>query len=216
MQFFLNSLDVQQIHRFARMGVISGVTSNPSMAAKATTPIAELVREICTVFSGPVSVQVTAIDVEGMLANARILASLAKGVVIKLPCTTEGMEAAAVLKREGVPVNLTLCFSLSQALWALNVGTAYVSVFSGRLMDEGKDGEATLREVVGLFRSVESKTRVIAASLNSVTHVLAAARAGSHIATTGPAILEQMLQCAETRDGLDRFLGDWSKSAQAI
>ena len=216
MQFFLNSLDVEQIRRFARIGIISGVTSNPSMAAKCSTPIAEIIREICTFFSGPISVQVAACEVEGMVANARVLARLGKRVVIKLPCTIEGMEAAGALKREGISTNLTLCFSLSQALWASKVGAEYVSIFSGRLMEEGKDGEAVLREIVNSFRNYESKTKIIAASLNSVAHVLAAARAGSHIVTTGPAVLEQMLQCKETRDGLDRFLSDWSKSGQVI
>lgn len=195
------------------MNLISGVTTNPSLMARGKGEAIELVRTICAVSPGPVSVQVTEDDAEDMLRTARYLAKQAANVVIKVPATRQGCAAAAALEADGIPANVTLCFTLAQALWAFSAGVSYLSVFSGRLTDEGSDGEATLREIVTVLRQDSTtRTQIIAAALNRPDHVVSAARAGADFATTSPEVLDALLECELTEKGLEKFRSDWRAS----
>jgi transaldolase len=169
MQFFLNSSDIAEIRTFQEDGLIHGVTTNPSLASLSPLPIFELIRSICAIVSGPVNVQVTALDSNAMIDQAKRLSQIAENVVIKLPMTYEGVVAATSLEREGIKVNLTLCFSVAQALYALNFNVSYLSVFSGRLSDMNQDGEGVLRDICALFRQYpNTNTQIIAATLNNL------------------------------------------------
>lgn len=215
MRLFLDTANLDEIRQAARLGVISGITTNPSLVAKeASTDLKGAVLEICRLIPGPVSVEVIRTDVEGMLDEARSIAPWHPNVVVKIPCTTDGLEAIAVLHREGIPVNMTLCFSTNQALLGALAGAAYVSPFVGRLDDIGHDGMQIVAEIVEIYQRHHLPTQVLAASIRHPLHVIAAAKAGAAIATLPYKVLTQMIQHPLTDSGLMRFIEDYQRSVR--
>ena len=215
MRIFLDTANVEQIRHGVRMGVVSGVTTNPTINAKEGNADYEaLSKEICASVSGPVSVEVLVEGAESMLRQARQIHSWAENVVVKIPATAEGLEVTSLLSKEGIKVNMTLCFSLNQAILGALAGAAYVSPFVGRLDDIGTDGIQRLKEIVEVLKSYQLRTEVIAASIRHPMHCVAAAMAGAHIATVPYNVLLQMIQHPMTRAGISRFLADWQKVAK--
>ena len=213
MRLFLDTADVDQIRQGVKLGVISGVTTNPSLVAQVgrTTDYKSAVIEICSIVNGPVSAEVLSQETESMIQEAREIASWSPHVVIKIPCTASGLEAISVLSSEKITTNLTLCFSPNQALLGALVGATYVSPFVGRLDDVGQDGMELVAEIVQLFERYDLPSEVIAASIRHPMHCVVAARVGAHIATVPYAILMQMVGHPLTTIGIDRFLQDWQR-----
>ena len=213
MRLFLDTANLEHIRHSARLGAVSGVTTNPSLVSKeGKVNYKKLVQEICSIIPGPVSTEVISQDTAGMVAEAREISTWAKNVVVKIPAGINGTEATAVLAGEGIRVNCTLCFSVNQALLAARAGAAYVSPFVGRLDDIGEDGMSLVRDIIQIYRQYpEIKTEVIAASIRHPQHCLEAARAGSHIATIPYAVLLQMARHPLTDSGISRFADDWKK-----
>ena len=213
MRLFLDTANLEHIRHGARLGVISGVTTNPSLVSKeGKVNYKKLVQEICSIVPGPVSTEVISQDTAGMLAEAREIARWAKNVVVKIPAGLEGTEATAALAAEGIKVNYTLCFSVNQAILAARAGAAYVSPFVGRLDDIGEDGMLLIQDIMQVYdRYPEIKTEVIAASIRHPQHCLTAAMAGAHIATIPYAVLLQMARHPLTEAGISRFAADWQK-----
>ena len=213
MRLFLDTANLEHIRHGVRLGVISGVTTNPSLVSKeGKVNYKKLVQEICSIVPGPVSTEVISRDTAGMLAEAREIAGWAKNVVVKIPAGLEGTEATAALAAEGIRVNYTLCFSVNQAILAARAGAAYVSPFVGRLDDIGEDGMLLIQDIMQVYdRYPEIKTEVIAASIRHPQHCLTAAMAGAHIATIPYAILLQMAKHPLTEIGISRFAADWQK-----
>jgi len=211
MRLFLDTADVEEIRKGVELGVISGVTTNPSLVARVKRPLKEVVREICALVPGPVSAEVLARDTAGMVEEARQLAAIAPNVVVKIPITEEGLRAVKVLAGEGIATNVTLVFSPNQALLAALAGAAYVSPFVGRLDDVGAEGMEVVRTIVSIFRQYGFSTQVIAASIRHPMHVVAAAQAGAPVATLPYGVLVQMLRHPLTDVGIERFLADWAK-----
>ncbi|MFH1015817.1 MAG: fructose-6-phosphate aldolase [Chloroflexota bacterium] len=215
MRFFLDTANVDQIKQAVKLGVISGVTTNPTLVAKeGTTDYETVVKKICSIVPGSVSVEVLADDTAGMIAEARIKASWAPNVTIKIPSTAAGLEAIATLTRESIETNMTLCFSLNQALLGAQAGATYVSSFVGRLDDIGQDGVELVKDIVDVFKQYRLPTQVIAASIRHPLHCVAAAKAGAHIATVPYSVLTQMMNHPMTDIGVKRFLDDWRKVSQ--
>ncbi|MGD0855048.1 MAG: fructose-6-phosphate aldolase [Dehalococcoidia bacterium] len=213
MRLFLDTANIEHIKHGARLGVISGVTTNPSLVSKeGKVNYKKLVQEICSIIPGPVSTEVISQDVAGMVSEAREIAKWAKNVVVKIPAGLEGTEATHILAKEGIKVNYTLCFSVNQALMAALAGAAYVSPFVGRLDDIGEDGMLLIRDILQVYRQFPNiKTEVIAASIRHPQHCLEAAKAGSHIATVPYNVLLQMAKHPMTDTGCARFIADWQK-----
>lgn len=213
MRLFLDTANFDHISHGIRMGVISGVTTNPSLVSKeGRVDYKQLVQRICSIVPGPVSTEVLGTDVNSMVAEAKQIARWADNVVVKIPASAEGIEATAMLTKESIKVNLTLCFSVNQALLGAAAGAAYVSPFVGRLDDIGEDGIALIRDIVEVFRKYpQIKTEVIAASIRHPQHCLAAARAGAPIATVPYTVLLQMIKHPLTDTGIKRFQEDWRK-----
>ncbi|MGA2368455.1 MAG: fructose-6-phosphate aldolase [Dehalococcoidia bacterium] len=213
MRLFLDTANVEHIKHGARLGVVSGVTTNPSLVSKeGKVNYKKLVQEICSIIPGPVSTEVISQDVSGMVSEAREIAKWASNVVVKIPAGLEGTEVTHILAKEGIKVNYTLCFSVNQALLAALAGAAYVSPFVGRLDDIGENGMSLVEDIVQVYRQYpDIKTEVIAASIRHPQHCLAAARAGSHIATVPYAVLLQMAKHPLTEAGCAQFLDDWCK-----
>lgn len=213
MRLFLDTANVEHIKHGARLGVISGVTTNPSLVSKeGKVNYKKLVQEICSIIPGPVSTEVISSDVDGMVKEAREIAKWARNVVVKIPAGLEGTEATQKLAAEGIKVNYTLCFSVNQALLAALAGAAYVSPFVGRLDDIGENGMQLIEDIVQVYRQYPSiKTEVIAASIRHPLHCVAAAKAGAHISTIPYNILLQMTRHPLTDIGAARFLEDWRK-----
>jgi transaldolase len=213
MRLFLDTANLEHIRHGARLGVISGVTTNPSLVSKeGKVNYKQLVQQICSIIPGPVSTEVISLDTAGMLAEAREIAKWAKNVVVKIPAGPEGTEATAMLAAEGISVNYTLCFSVNQAIIAARAGAAYVSPFVGRLDDIGEDGMLLIQDIMQVYGQYpEIKTEVIAASIRHPQHCLAAAMAGAHIATIPYTVLLQMLKHPLTESGISRFAADWQK-----
>jgi transaldolase len=215
MRLFLDTANLHEICQAVALGVISGVTTNPSLAAK--EGIGDLrtyraaVLEIAELVDGPISVEVTALDTEGMVTQARDIATWHRNAVVKLPSTLDGFRAMAVVKKESIRVNQTLCFSVTQALLGAQVGVDFVSPFVGRLDDEGHDGMQVVRDIVEVFRRYNLPTKVLAASLRHPMHVVAAAQAGADIATMPFKVLMQMAYHSLTDVGVARFTQDWQK-----
>jgi len=209
MQLFLDTADISQIKQAARFGVISGVTTNPTLVSKAGwSDYESAVQEICSVVKGPVSVEVVSQDSRGMMEEARRISAWSEHVVVKIPVCAAGLEAASVLSKENIKVNFTLCFSLNQALLAALAGGTYVSSFVGRLDDAGHDGMDLVADIVDCFDHYDIPTKVIAASIRHPLHCVAASRAGAHIATIPYAVLVQMISHPLTDVGITRFLED--------
>ncbi len=212
MLLFLDTANINEIRHAVRLGVVGGVTTNPSLIAKeGKGDYRQVIREIAGIVQGPISVEVLGQEAGGMIEEARTLASWAPQVVVKVPITEAGLEAASVLSRDGVKCNLTLCFSVNQAMLAANVGAAYVSPFVGRLDDVGQDGMVMVKETVDIYRRYGVTTQVIAASIRHPLHCVAAAQAGADVATVPYKVLLQMVQHPLTDLGVARFLEDWRK-----
>ena len=216
MRIFLDTANIEQIRQGVRMGVVRGVTTNPTLAAKeGNTDYEALSKEICAIVPGPVSVEVLVEGVEPMIEQARQISTWAPNVVIKIPATTEGLEVTSALAKEGIKVNLTLCFSLNQALLGALAGATYVSPFVGRLDDIGSDGMQLVKDIVDVYNKYEGlKTEVIAASIRHPQHCVAAAKIGVHIATIPYNVLMQMMNHPLTDIGVSRFLSDWQRVSQ--
>lgn len=217
MDFFVDTADIAEIRELASLGLLDGVTTNPSLIAKAGRDFKTIVAEICELVPGPVSAEVAATDVEGMLTEGRILAKIAKNVAVKVPLTWDGLKACRVLTGEGTMVNVTLCFSANQALLAAKAGATFVSPFIGRLDDMGLDGMDLIREIRMIYDNYPAlETRILAASIRTVGHVREASMIGADVATVPPAILKALVQHPLTDKGLAAFLADWKKTGQKI
>ena len=212
MEFFLDTADVDEIREIAAWGILDGVTTNPSLIKKSGRDFREVVREIAGICSGPISAEVTAMDTEGMLAQARQLKSeLPENVIIKIPCTPEGLAATKVLTDEGVDTNVTLIFSASQALMAAKAGATYVSPFIGRIDDTGHDGMNIIAEIMETWSKYDISTKVLAASIRHPTHVLQCMQLGAHTATMPAKIFRQLMKHPLTDRGLEGFMRDWAE-----
>lgn len=216
MKFFVDTADIAEIRALAALGMVDGVTTNPSLIAKSGRRITEVIVEICASVQGPVSAEVTATEFEPMMKEARFLRGLAGNVVVKLPLTMEGLKACKALAEEGVQVNVTLCFSAAQALLAAKAGAAYISPFVGRLDDVGQDGMALIAEIVEIYANYDFGTEVLVASVRNPMHVVQAAKLGADVVTLPPAVLRQLFQHPLTDKGLAVFLADWAKTGQSI
>ncbi len=210
MRIFLDTANIDEIREAVALGVISGVTTNPSLVSKeATADYESVVKSICQLVDGSVSAEVLAEDTEGMVAEGRIKASWATNVTVKVPITASGLRATSILSKEDIDTNLTLCFSVNQALLAAHAGASYVSPFVGRLDDIGEDGMALVADIVDIYADYGIDTEVIAASIRHPLHCVAAAKAGADIATVPYKVLMQMTQHPLTDIGIERFMSDW-------
>lgn len=217
MKFFVDTADVAVIKELAATGLLNGVTTNPSLVAKVGRDFKTVIREICEIVSGPVSAEVAATDYEGMVAEGRVLAGIAKNVCIKVPLTWDGLKACRTLTAEGHMVNVTLCFSANQALLAAKAGATFVSPFIGRLDDIGLDGMELIREIRVIYDNYpELTTEILAASIRTVNHVKQAAMVGADVATIPPAVLHALVKHPLTDIGLRQFVADWEKTGQKI
>ena len=217
MKFFVDTADVAEIRELAATGLVDGVTTNPTLVAKAGRNFREIVAEICELVPGPVSAEVAATDLDGMLKEGRALAKIAGNVTVKVPLTWEGLKACKALTSEGTMVNVTLCFSANQALLAAKAGATFVSPFVGRLDDTGADGMELVREIRTIYDNyAELGTQILAASIRNVSHVKAAAMIGADVATLPPAVLRALVVHPLTDKGLELFLSDWKKTGQRI
>lgn len=217
MKFFVDTADVAEIKELADTGLLDGVTTNPSLVAKAGREFMPLIAEICEIVDGPVSAEVVATDVEGMIEQGRKLAKIAENVAVKVPLTWDGLKACKALTDEGTMVNVTLCFSANQALLAAKAGATFISPFIGRLDDMGLDGMELIQEISQIYDNyIELPTEILAASIRHVGHVKESALAGADIATVPPAILKALVKHPLTDKGLDAFLADWKKSGLKI
>jgi transaldolase len=216
MQLFLDSTDTALIKDLAATGLVDGVTTNPSLIAKSGRPMLEVIAEICGLVEGPVSAEAVATTTEAMLAEGRKLAAIATNVAVKLPLTRDGLIACAELAREGINVNVTLCFSAVQALLAAKAGAAFISPFIGRLDDVGAEGMNLIREIREIYDTYGFDTEILAASIRTPDHVKAAALAGADCATIPPAVFSDLFKHPLTEKGLDQFLSDWAKTGQSI
>ncbi len=215
MLIFLDTANIDEIREAASLGVISGVTTNPSLVSKeATADYETVVKAICSIVSGSVSAEVLAEDAESMVEEARVKASWAPNVTVKIPITADGLKATSTLSKENIKINMTLCFSVNQALLAARAGAAYVSPFVGRLDDIGHDGMELVSDIVEMYGYYELPTKVIAASIRHTLHCVTAARAGADIATVPYKVLMQMINHPLTDTGIARFLEDWRRVSQ--
>ena len=219
MKLFLDTANIQEIRDGVRLGVISGVTTNPSLAAFEGIGSREnykvAVQEISDILDGPISVEVVSLDAEGMVAEGREIAEWIPNPWVKIPSTAAGFEAISTLAHDGIKINQTLCFSLNQALLGAQAGSTVVSPFVGRLDDIGQQGMDLVKEIVEIFKTQNIKTEVLAASIRHTLHCTMAAQAGAHIATLPYKILLQMVQHPLTDSGVARFLADWEKAGNS-
>jgi transaldolase len=209
MKLFIDTANVEEIKKADDMGVICGVTTNPSLIAKEGRIFEDVVREIASIVDGPISAEVISLDSEGMIKEAIELSKIHKNIIIKLPMTVEGLKAVKVLSKEKIKTNVTLIFSAGQALLAAKAGASYVSPFVGRLDDISNDGMNIIKEIVEIFRNYEIDTEIIAASIRHPMHVIGAAKLGCHIATIPYKVIEQLTKHPLTDKGIDQFLKDW-------
>lgn len=211
MKLFLDTANVEYIREANDMGIICGVTTNPSLIAKEGRDFKEVIKEITSIVDGPISGEVISEDADGMIKEGREIAKIHKNMIVKIPMTTEGLKAVKVLSSEGIKTNVTLIFSANQALLAANAGAAYVSPFLGRLDDISMDGVELIRTIAEIFEIHEIKTEIIAASIRNPIHVTESARAGADIATVPYNIIKQMIKHPLTDQGLEKFKADWEK-----
>lgn len=209
MKIFIDTANIEEIKKAHRLGVVSGVTTNPSLIAKEGRNFKEVVQEICSIIDGPISAEVVSLEAEKMVKEAEELAKIHPNVVIKIPMTPEGLTATKALKGKGIRTNVTLVFSANQALLAAIAGATFVSPFLGRLDDVGQEGMELIREIVEIFEIYGFDTEIIAASIRHPLHVTEAAKAGAHIATIPYKVIMQMTKHPLTDLGIERFLADW-------
>jgi len=215
MQFFIDTAFVEEIWQAQEMGMVDGVTTNPSLVAKTGRDFHEVLEEICRLVSGPVSAEVLALNVEAMVNEARALAKIAPNIVVKIPLIVEGLKAVRRLREEGIQTNVTLCFSPSQALLAAKAGADYISPFIGRLDDISTDGMELVEQIRTIYDHYDFQTRIIVASIRHPMHVVEAALIGADVATIPFAVIQKLAHHPLTDIGLKRFLDDWEKAKQA-
>lgn len=211
MKFFIDTAAIEDIRRARALGILDGVTTNPSLVAKTGRSFDEVKAEILELVDGPVSLEVTATDYDGMMTEARALAAEGPQVVVKIPLTEAGIAATRTCTDEGIKTNVTLCFTATQALLAAKAGATYISPFIGRLDDISSDGMALIEDIVEIYDRYGFETQVLAASVRHPMHVLEAARAGAHVATMPFGVIEKLFKHPLTDSGLARFLADWAK-----
>ncbi|ALE03164.1 fructose-6-phosphate aldolase [Bartonella ancashensis] len=216
MKFFVDSANCEDIQELQNLGLVDGVTTNPSLILKSGRHILEVTREICSLVQGPVSAEVTATDFDTMMKEADILAKIAENICIKLPLTFDGLKACKALTERGLKTNLTLCFSATQALLAAKAGATFVSPFVGRLDDCGINGLELLHDIRTIYDNYGFSTQILAASIRTVTHVKEAALSGADVVTVPPKILKDLVSHPLTDKGLQIFLTDWAKTGQKI
>ena len=209
MRFFIDTANIEEIKEANELGVICGVTTNPSLIAKEGRDFIEVVKEISTIVDGPISAEVISLDHKGMVEEADKLSKIHKNIVIKLPMTLEGLKATKILSQKGIKTNVTLIFSATQALLAARAGATYVSPFVGRLVDIGQDGLSLIEEIVDIFNVNAIETEIIVASVRNPIHVAQAARMGADIATVPYKVITQMTKHPLTDKGIENFLKDW-------
>ena len=215
MQIFLDTANIDEIKKYASWGVVDGVTTNPSLIAKEGIALETRIKEIAEVIDGPISSEVLATDVPGMLEQARKYAGWHKNIYVKLPTTPEGLSACKILSGEGININMTLVFSASQALLCAKAGAALVSPFIGRLDDISEDGVGLIKDIVTIFKNYGIKTKILAASIRHPCHVVEVAKAGADIATMPAEILDKLIKHPLTDAGLKKFLEDYEKAFKA-
>ena len=214
MKFFLDTANLDELKKGAAWGIVDGVTTNPTLIAKEGRPLEEQVRKICDIVDGDISAEVVATEYSAMLQEGKKLAKIHKNIVVKCPLTRDGIKATSALSKEGIRVNVTLCFSPGQALLAAKAGAYFISPFVGRLDDVGHIGMDLVRSIVQIYKNYGFKTQVLAASLRSPTHVIEAAEAGAHIGTMPFKVLDMLFNHPLTDKGLDQFLKDYAKVFQ--
>jgi transaldolase len=211
MKFFIDTADVKEIREGAAMGLVDGVTTNPSLVAKTGRKFKDVLLEICDIVKGPVSAEVTATDYAGMMKEAREYAALRDNIVVKIPLLAEGLKAVRTCSEEKIKTNVTLCFSATQALLAAKAGATYISPFVGRLDDISTDGMQLIGEIVQIYDNYAYSTEVLVASVRGPMHVQQAALLGAHVATCPLSVLHQLCKHPLTDSGLAKFLADWEK-----
>ncbi len=216
MKLFIDSANLTEIRQAWDLGVISGVTTNPTLVAREGRNFRHVLQEIVSIVDGPISAEVLSLETAGMLNEARSLAALHPNIVIKVPMTADGLKAVKTLRQEGIRTNVTLIFSANQALLAARAGASFVSPFVGRVDDVGQDGIYLVEEIIDIFRQHELEAEVIAASIRHPRHVTQAAQAGAHIATIPYSVILQMLKHPLTEAGIARFLADWEAVRQRV
>ncbi|PIE11642.1 MAG: fructose-6-phosphate aldolase [Rhodobacterales bacterium] len=216
MKFFVDTADTAAIAELNDLGMVDGVTTNPSLILKSGRDIKEVTKEICDMVDGPVSAECVALDAEGMIAEGRELAKIASNIAIKLPLTWDGLKACKVLSGEGHMINVTLCFSANQALLAAKAGATFISPFIGRLDDINIDGVELIEEIRTIYDNYGFETQILAASIRSVNHMKEVALIGADVATAPPNVIQAMAKHVLTDKGLDAFMADWAKTGQSI
>ncbi|MEX0954696.1 MAG: fructose-6-phosphate aldolase [Rhizobiaceae bacterium] len=217
MKFFVDTADTKEINELNALGLVDGVTTNPSLILKSGGNIAEVTKQICDIVDGPVSAEVVATEYKEMMREAETLSKIAENVCIKVPLTFDGLKACRSIRDDlGRQVNVTLCFSANQALLAAKAGASFISPFVGRIDDVGDDGMELIAEIRTIYDNYDFSTEILTASIRTVNHVKQAALIGSDVATMPPAILRQLVKHPLTDKGLDAFLADWKKTGQTI
>ena len=218
MKFFVDTADLGEIKELAATGLLDGVTTNPSLVAKAGGNFLDTIAKICALVPGPVSAEVTATQADQMIAEGKKLAAIAKNVAVKVPLTWDGLKACRALSQGGSKVNVTLCFSATQALLAAKAGASFISPFVGRLDDVGQDGMQLIADICAIYRNYSDTihTEVLVASIRHPIHLLQAAKLGAHVATIPPDVLKKLVLHPLTDKGLAAFLADWAKTGQSI
>jgi transaldolase len=214
MKFFIDTANIDEIRKGVEMGMVDGVTTNPSLVAKEGKPFHQILKEICAIVDGPVCAEVVSLDAEGMLREARELAAMSEKIVVKIPMIMEGMKAVKQLSSEGIKTNVTLVFSASQALLAAKAGATYVSPFVGRLDDVSQSGMDLINDIMTIYRNYGYQSEVIVASVRHPMHVVEAALVGADIATIPFKVIAQLAKHPLTDIGMEKFLSDWEKRAQ--
>jgi len=211
MKIFIDTADVDQIRKYADIGIVDGVTTNPSLIAKTGRKFDEVVREICDIVDGPISAEAISMEAPAMIAETRELAKIHDNIVVKIPLTAEGLKTVRVVSQEGIKTNVTLCFSSPQALLSAKAGATYISPFVGRLDDISIEGMGLIEEIVEIYDNYGYETEVLVASIRNPLHFVEAARMGAHVSTVPPKVLGQLLKHPLTDIGIDNFLADWEK-----
>ena len=216
MKFFVDTADIKEIRELNDLGLLDGVTTNPSLILKSGGSIVEVTKEICSIVDGPVSAEVVATEYARMMKEADFLSKIADNVCIKVPLTLDGLKACKAITTDGRQVNVTLCFSANQALLAAKAGATFISPFIGRIDDMGIDGMELIAEIRTIYDNYDFDTEILAASIRTVNHVTQAARIGADVATVPPATLKALVKHPLTDKGLEAFLADWAKTGQKI
>jgi transaldolase len=211
MKFFVDTADIDQIKQVVSWGICDGVTTNPSLVAKTGKTLDRVVAEICEVVDGPISVEVTAVDYDGMMSQARTFAAIKDNIVVKVPLTKDGIRATKTCTSEGIKTNVTLCFSAGQALLAAKAGANYISPFIGRLDDCGNEGMQIIDDITTIYSNYEFETEVLVASIRHPIHVVEAARLGADVSTIPFGVLDKLFEHPLTDVGLAKFMADWEK-----